>query len=74
LILDQRLWPERGIVVAEKARHVVDVLGIDDCANERRTAIPRLGAIVVLVFVVEKPGGVTLSLMDNNNYLAALLN
>ena len=51
--------------MAEKARHDVEA-GVDDRANERRTVIPRDGAIIVVVWVIEKLGGATLSLMNNN--------
>ena len=57
------------MVVAEKARHV-DVDGVVDDVRvkERSNAMPRLGAIVVVVWVLERVGGVTFSLMNNNNY------
>lgn len=49
LILDQRLWPESCSVVVEKERHVV-VNGVGDGrASERSTAMPRLGAMVVVM-------------------------
>jgi hypothetical protein len=47
LILDHRLWPDRCVVVTEKARHVC-VANDNDCVNERSTDMPRLGAILAV--------------------------